>query len=168
MISQEPIYIHKSQNRESFDCGEDELNDFIKKSARQNHDANISKTYVIVDNDNNVIAYYTLVYENIELQELTMIPKDLQACRKNKFPCVLLGMLARDNKLKGKDYGMYLLNEAIKKTYDASKIAGVKGLFLSPINGVVCKKFYDKIELLTKIDEKLYYIPIKTVEALIA
>lgn len=163
-----PIYISKSQNRRDFDCGEDELNEFIQKSARQNHDDNISKTYVIVDDNNNVIAFYTLVYENIELEELNLIPSDLRACRKNKFPCVLLGMLARDKKIKQQDYGLFLLNEAIKKTYEASKIAGIKGLFLSPINKSVCEKFYDKIDFLTRIDEKLYYIPINTVREIVA
>ncbi len=162
-----PVYIDKEQCRTDFECEESELNDFIKKYARQNHTNNISKTYVVLDN-NKVVAYYTLVYENIELKDISNeIPSDLMQNRKDKIPCVLLGMLARDKKLKGQDYGMYLLYEAIKKTYEASQIAGIKGLFLTPINERVAKKFYDKIEFLQKIDERLYYIPIATIRALV-
>ena len=162
-----PVYIDKDQNRSGFDCGEIELNDFIKKYARQNHTNNISKTYVVLDN-NNVTAYYTLAYENIELKDISNeIPFDLRQNRKDKVPCILLGMLARDKNLRGQNYGMYLLYEAIKKTYEASKIAGIKGLFLTPLNAIVAKKFYDKIEFLQKIDERLYYVPIATIQALI-
>ena len=162
-----PVYIEKRHNRDNFCCEEPELNEFIKIYARQNHSNNISKTYVVL-NDNDVIAYYTLVYENIELKNIrNEIPSDLRQSRKDKIPCVLLGMIARDKSLKGQDYGNFLLNEAIKKTYKASLIAGIKGLFLTPINSTVATKFYDKIEFLQKIDEKLYYIPIATIEALI-
>lgn len=76
-------------------------------------------------------------------------------------------MIARDKSLKGQDYGNFLLYEAIKKTYEASLIAGIKGLFLTPINSTVATKFYDKIDFLQKIDEKLYYVPITTIEALV-
>ncbi len=162
-----PVYIEKRHNRDNFCCEEPVLNEFIKLYARQNHSNNISKTYVVL-NDNDVIAYYTLVYENIELKNIrNEIPSDLRQSRKDKIPCVLLGMIARDKSLKGQDYGNFLLNEAIKKTYKASLIAGIKGLFLTPINSTVATKFYDKIEFLQKIDEKLYYIPIATIEALI-
>lgn len=162
-----PMYIEKCHNRDNFCCEEPELNEFIKQYARQNHSNNISKTYVVL-NDNDVIAYYTLVYENIELKNIrNEIPSDLRQSRKDKIPCVLLGMIARDESLKGQDYGKFLLNEAIKKTYKASLIAGIKGLFLTPINSTVATKFYDKIEFLQKIDEKLYYIPITTIEVLV-
>lgn len=164
----EPVYIDKRQNRNDFDCNEPELNDFIRHYARQNHENNISKTYVVLDS-NKVVAYYTLVYENIELQDIkNEIPTDLRRNRKDKIPCILLGMLAKDKCLKGeKNYGEFLLYEAIKKTYKASLIAGIKGLFLTPINNTVAKKFYDKIDFLQKIDEKLYYVPIATIKALV-
>jgi len=162
-----PVYIEKYQNRDNFDCGEPELNEFIKLYARQNHTNNISKTYVILD-DKNVVAYYTLVYENIELKNIkNEIPADLRNNRRDKIPCVLLGMIARDISLKGQNFGLYLLNEAIKNTYKASTIAGIKGLFLTPINSIVASKFYDQIQFLQKIDEKLYYIPIATIQELV-
>ena len=162
-----PVYIQKSQNRDKFYCEEPELNEFIKLYARQNHSNNISKTYVILD-DNDIVAYYTLVYENIELKDIkNEVPSDLRQNRKEKIPCVLLGMLARDISLKGQKIGLYLLNEAIKNTYKASLIAGIKGLFLTPVNNTVAAKFYDQIDFLQKIDEKLYYIPIATIKVLV-
>lgn len=162
-----PVYIKKGHNRDNFCCEEPELNEFIKRYARQNHSNNISKTYVVL-NDNDVVAYYTLVYENIELKNIrNEILSDLRQSRKDKIPCVLLGMIARDKSLKGQDYGNFLLYEAIKKTYEASLIAGIKGLFLTPINSTVATKFYDKIDFLQKIDEKLYYVPIATIKVLV-
>ena len=163
-----PVHIDSTHNRRNFHCSEEDLNDFIKNYAKQNHDNNTSKTYVILDNDvdKNIVAFYTLTYENIELQNIkNEVPSDVRRGVKDKIPCVLLAMIARDDSLSGKEFGKYMLREAIENTYKASKIAGVKGLFLTAINPTVAKKFYDKLGFLTKIDneKRLYYIPIKTI-----
>jgi len=175
-LCEKPIYIDNSHNRDPFCCREEGLNKFIKQSARHDHENNLSKTYVIIDEKSNIRAYFTLVYENIELKNMNNFLRfsDLReglvknSSIKNKIPCVLLGMMAKDNSLsESKEFGLYLLNEAMKKALEASKIAGIKGLFLVPVNQEICKKLYDTISFLTKIEENLYYVPIKRSEQIV-
>ncbi len=57
--------LEKGHDRSVFDCGKPELNEYLKKFARQTQDRDGAKTYVAL-NRNPVIAYYTLVVSNIE------------------------------------------------------------------------------------------------------
>lgn len=95
--SSKTVYIDSTQNREDFCCAEELLNDFLKTAAKQNHENNISKTYVVLNNDvdKNIIAFYTLAYKNIELKDIKneIIPSDICRGVKNEIPCVLLAML---------------------------------------------------------------------------
>jgi GNAT superfamily N-acetyltransferase len=54
--------IRKSHNRADFDCGEPDLNDFLRHHARQNHERGVSKTFVALDDadDNTILGYYSL------------------------------------------------------------------------------------------------------------
>jgi ribosomal protein S18 acetylase RimI-like enzyme len=54
--------IRKSHNRSGFDCGEPELNDFLRQNARQNHEKGVSKTFVALGkgDDATIMGYYTL------------------------------------------------------------------------------------------------------------
>ncbi|MDR3435489.1 GNAT family N-acetyltransferase [Telmatospirillum sp.] len=57
---EEPIA--KKHNRQGFDCGLIDLNDFLAKYARQAHESGASKTYVVVDDTDNttILGFYTL------------------------------------------------------------------------------------------------------------
>ena len=44
---EEPI--GKQHDRESFDCGEDALNEFLRRYARKSHELGGAKTFVAID-----------------------------------------------------------------------------------------------------------------------
>jgi hypothetical protein len=56
---EEPI--SKKHDRESFDCGEDALNDFLRRHARKSHHAGGAKTFVAIDDKDGktVLRFYT-------------------------------------------------------------------------------------------------------------
>jgi hypothetical protein len=43
--------LSKAHDRESFDCGSEPLNRFLKQTARQHAERGISKTFVLVEAD---------------------------------------------------------------------------------------------------------------------
>lgn len=50
-----------SHNREAFDCGEESLNDFLKRFARQNNEKGLGRTFVAVKSDEpRIYGYYTI------------------------------------------------------------------------------------------------------------
>lgn len=48
-------------HREAFDCGEESLNDFLKRFARQNNEKGLGRTFVAVkNNESRIYGYYTI------------------------------------------------------------------------------------------------------------
>ncbi|RWK34103.1 GNAT family N-acetyltransferase [Mesorhizobium sp.] len=54
--------IAKRHDRASFDCGDAQMNDFLRRFARQSHDQNAAKTFCAIDNaaSDRVLGFYTI------------------------------------------------------------------------------------------------------------
>ena len=56
---EEPI--SRAHDRENFRCGEPDLDEFLKRHARKNHERGVSKTFVAVEPDTaTVLGFYSL------------------------------------------------------------------------------------------------------------
>ncbi len=57
---EEPIA--KSHARQSFDCGDDAMNLYLQRFARQSHDQNASKTFCAIDSaaPERILGFYTI------------------------------------------------------------------------------------------------------------
>src|SRR4051794_30131911 len=60
--------IAKKHDPISFDCGEPELNEFLKKHARQSHERGAAKTFLAVDkaDGKSILGFYSLCPANAE------------------------------------------------------------------------------------------------------
>ena len=60
--------IGKNHDRTAFDCGEDSLNTYLKRYARQNHDSGGAKCFVATPRDApaRILGFYTLSPASIE------------------------------------------------------------------------------------------------------
>ena len=57
----------RQHDRQSFDCGIEELNEFVKKHARQNADKDVSRTYAAVaPSSSRVLGYYTICAGSVD------------------------------------------------------------------------------------------------------
>ena len=56
------VPLNPSHQRSDFDCGDDALNHYLQTMARQHQDKGISRTYVLVDEEqpDAILAYMTL------------------------------------------------------------------------------------------------------------
>jgi len=74
---------------------------------------------VILDDQQRVIAYYTLSTDSIPLDDA------LEALKKKinypHIPVILLGRLAVHNKYAGKGYGKIMIADALKRSLQAAK-----------------------------------------------
>jgi len=99
----------KKYNRKEFDCGSQRLNNYLQEQVSSNIRQNVAKCYVIIDNNQNIIAYYTLSAFSLNLSSIAAsLTKKLP--KYNYIPAALLGRLAVDNKYKGKKLGNLLFN----------------------------------------------------------
>jgi hypothetical protein len=120
--------LNKSHFIKDFDCGNNALNDYLKKYALQNQNKNISNTFV-VKKDSIVIGYYTLTFGGVTKN---CLPDSLNKHLPNyQIPVMILARFAVELKEQGKGLGKALLKNAILKTLLASEIAGIKAIMVN-------------------------------------
>ena len=133
--------LDKLQDRNSFDCEVEPLNDYLKKYALQNQKKEAARTYVIAGKENQIIGYYTLVFGSVSIEETT--PEISAGLGKYPIPIILLARLAIDKMQKGKGLGKLLMKDALLRAVRASEIAGLRA-FLVHAKDDSAKSFYEK------------------------
>lgn len=133
--------LDKLQDRTSFDCGVEPLNDYLSKYALQNQKKDAARTYVLTNDANVVIGYYTLVFGSVSIAETT--PEVSAGLGKYPIPIILLARLAVDRNEKGRGLGRVLMRDALFRAVRASEIAGLRA-FLVHAKDESAKAFYEK------------------------
>lgn len=112
---------------ESFDCGKENLNRFLKLQAWNNQQANSAQTYVLAK-DLRVLGYYSLAAGSITHDEATARVK--KGLARHPVPVILLARLAVDTSLQGKGIGAALLKDALLRTAHAANTIGARALLV--------------------------------------
>lgn len=135
----------QQHNRKEFDCGTNELNQFLQQQARQKNVKHISKTYVACRGSTPtiIIGYHTLTGYSV-----TSPP----ACKEyKKYPhslnAVKLARLAVDRSHQGQRLGEKLLVDAIYRTVLVAQQISAIGLFVDPISPEIIP-FYQQYDFL--------------------
>lgn len=119
---EEPIA--RVHDRKGFDCGDTELNDFLRKHARQNHESGGAKTFCAIEDfiPDRVLGYYSLVPSSIAHDRLpTSVTKGLPRHDVGGF---LLARLAAHRDFQGQGLGGQLLLAAGKRCLRVAAEAG--------------------------------------------
>lgn len=122
-----------NHDRQGFDCGRQELNDWLQKTARQHQEKGLSKTFVAILDEapDCICGYYALTLVELESRTLS------EAWRKKmprRIPGVKLGRLAVDKRFQGKGLGELLLVDALARAQRIYQEAGGIGLFVDAID----------------------------------
>lgn len=157
------VLLTRDHDRAGFDCGVPELNRFLKATARQHNDKGISRTFVLVDDENPkvILGFFTLTICEVNI-------KDVPAAYAKKYPpqhglpAVRLARLAVSVKERGKRYGEALLGEAVHRTATIAGQAGLIGLFVDAKNEGA-KQFYEKYGFIdTEGRPRQLFLPVET------
>lgn len=101
--------ISKRHNRKNFDCGSAELNEYLRRYARQNHESGGAKTFVAVPptDPDRVLGYYSISPGAIEFAKVpTSFTRRLG---QYEVPVFRLGRLAVSLSIQGSGLGSALL-----------------------------------------------------------
>ena len=122
-----------NHNRQSFDCGRVELNNWLRQVARQHQDKGLSKTFVAVNGEEPTVicGFYALTLAEIDRH---FLPETYQKRLPQRIPGVRLGRLAVDVRYQKKGLGELLLVDAISRARRIHQDAGVVGLFIDAID----------------------------------
>lgn len=137
LLKIEPI--KKIHNRKSFNCGQQSLNDYIEKIARQHSDKGLSKTFVLIDEQqpDEIMAYFTLVVCEIKPPQ-----NDKQFSRYPHYlPVIKLARLAVDVHYQKNGYAKLLLGNVIHKAIIISEQVGIVGVVIDAKNQTIAEMY---------------------------
>lgn len=104
--------IAKAHDRNSFDCGDPQMNMFLKRFARQSHEQNAAKTFCAMadDNSNRILGFYTIAPSAVAHER---VPAQLtRGLARHDVPGFKLARLAVDLAVSGQGLGGQLLAAA--------------------------------------------------------
>ena len=122
-----------SHDRRGFDCGRQELNDWLSQVARQHQDKGVSRTFVAIREEapKRICGYYALTLAELENRHL---PAAWRRKLPRRIPGVRLGRLAVDKQYQGKRLGELLLVDAMTRARRIYAEADGIGLFVDAID----------------------------------
>lgn len=150
-------------DRESFDCGEPSLNDFLKRFARQNNEKGLGRTYVAVKaGETRIDGYYTISSGSIRFD---VVPENLP---RYPVPVMHLGRLAVDHSAQGQRLGKVLLADALSRAVEISEKIGIYAVEVHALNESA-RNFYVKFGFVELADNRDHlYLSVKKIRKLLA
>jgi GNAT superfamily N-acetyltransferase len=160
---EEPI--SKKHDREGFDCGEDALNEFLRRHARRSHELGGAKTFLAIDNADNetILGFYSLSTASVAYARTPEIVR--RGLARHDVPGFRLARLAVDLKLQGQGLGGQLLLAAGRRCLLASAEVGGVVLVIDANNERVAA-WYASYGAVPLLDAPLsLLLPLATIEA---
>ncbi|MGH9344191.1 MAG: GNAT family N-acetyltransferase, partial [Terriglobia bacterium] len=117
---------------QTFKCGKNSLDLFIRKYALSNQRADSSQTYV-VHQDNVVVGYYSLAFGSVRLEDS---PQSISETMPPSYPVpvMVFARFAVDKKMQSRGIGTALLKDALLRTTAASEIGGLAAILVDAID----------------------------------
>lgn len=125
----------------NFSCGEVKLDEYISRFAKKHEKQDFGRTFVLCNDTNQVVGYYTLSAAQLSIDDLPLE-------RRNKLPrypvpASRLCRLAVDLAFQGQGIEDYLLGDAIRRVLIANESTAIHCLIVDAKNEKA-KKFYLK------------------------
>ncbi|MEM9927797.1 MAG: GNAT family N-acetyltransferase [Cyanobacteria bacterium P01_D01_bin.50] len=154
--------LDKRHNRNSFDCGNEALNKFLKQTARQHIQKGISRTFVLIDTEQSeiIISFFTLTLCEVRVEKL---PPKFAKKYPSKIPGVKLARLAVSQLYQRQGIGEIMMIEAMKRALIVAENAGGIGLFVDTKDEAT-KNYYSRYGFVSLEDAFLeMFLPLSTI-----
>jgi len=155
-------------HRNSFECGQEVLDAYLKTQVNQDIKRKLSACFVISEVEQEihyVKGYYTLSNTGVDR---SLIPESYRKKFPKSYktiPATLLGRLARDKSVRGQKMGETLLMDALFRSHLVAKELGSFAVVVDPIDEFAVA-FYESYGFLKLPDSKKMFLPMKTIDQL--
>lgn len=155
--------ITKSLAKAPFDCGYEELNQYLRHYAFKNDQLSIGKTFIALNQNQEVTGYLTLSSAHILAEHL---PDDRRSkLPRYPIPAFRIGKLAVDRRFQSSGVGRWLLTQAFLKAVVVSENVGVYAVLVDAIDDKA-KSFYLKYGFIAFESHPLtLFLPLDTIKA---
>ena len=160
---EEPI--NKKHDREAFDCGEEPLNEFLRRHARKSHERGGAKTFLAIDDADSktIIGFYTLSPASVDYARTPEIVR--RGLARHDVPGFRLARLAVDRRWQVRGIGGQLLLAAGRRCLLAAAEVGGVVLVIDARNERAAA-WYASFGAVPLLDAPLtLLLPLATVEA---
>jgi GNAT superfamily N-acetyltransferase len=151
-----------AHDRAAFRCGNPDLDEFLRSKAAKHQSQRISRTFVLVSeaNPGRILGFYSL--SNCQIDRELLSEDVAKTLPRHPIPAVLLGRLAVDKHEQGKQFGTWLLMDALKRTVLVGQQSGVFALVVDAADAKA-RDFYLRHGFLPITDRPLtLYVPLET------
>jgi GNAT superfamily N-acetyltransferase len=162
MLRIEPL--SQGHDREGFSCGDRDLDDYLKRTARQHNDKGISRTFVLVDLDEpaKILGFFTLASCEVVTAEL---PSEYAKKYPRKAPAAKLARLAVAWDLQRQGLGGIMMVDAMRRTLAVAENIGIIGFFVDAKNQSA-RTYYEQHGFVTLPTHPLaLFLPLATLAA---
>jgi GNAT superfamily N-acetyltransferase len=155
--------ISKHHERKQFDCGEADLNEYLRRYARQNHESGGAKTFVAVPPSDpvRILGYYSISPGAIEFAK---VPASLtRRLGRYEVPVFRLALLAVGLPVQGTGLGAALLLSAGARALSVAVEVGGVALAIDAKNERAAA-WYERLGAMRLLDDPAKLIlPLKTI-----
>ncbi len=155
--------LQNGHDRSAFDCGNDDLNRYLKQLAGQHQRKGFAQVYVAVRlGDLAVLGFATLSMGNVALEDL---PEDLRSkLPRHPVPVTHVGRLAVDVSVQGKGIGSLLLAHCASVTVKAADSIGVYAMEIAAKDDVAYAYYLRRGFLPLSRQKNTLYVPVQTLK----
>jgi len=139
MNLQEPRPLNAHHQVGAFFCGESVLDEWLKRRALSNQSSGASRTFVVTDDQDQVMGYYALAAGAVAHQDAT---RSVRQNMPDPVPVMVLARLAVDAKAQGMKLGAALLQDALQRCVLVSQNTGVRAMLVHALNDRA-RQFYE-------------------------
>lgn len=159
---EEPIA--KRHDRTGFDCGDAELNDFLRRYARQGHEQGSAKTFLAIDDADpaKILGFYSVAPTSLGYERM---PETMRrGLARHDVPGFRLARIATLKTLQGRGLGGQLLLAAGRRCLRAATEAGGVILLIDAKNERAAGWYADYGAVPLKDAPRSLVLPLATIE----
>ena len=141
---------------EGFDCGQQNLNQYLQRYALSSQRGNGAQTYVACV-DSIVAGYYSICAASVAHADAP--GRIVKGLARHPVPLMLLSRLAVDKRFQGQGLGTELLHDALTRAIHAGDIMGIRAVVVHP-KDEVARRWYlrFKFEATPAFPEQLFLL----------
>jgi ribosomal protein S18 acetylase RimI-like enzyme len=145
--------------RDDFDCGEEALNEFLRRYARQQQERDFSRTYVLLADD--AVTVQAFVSLSVGQVGTAFFP-DPSRLPRYPVPVLRIGRLAVDRRTQDRRLGRELMRFALGLALELSGRVGIHAIVVDAKNEAA-REFYGRLGFTCFKDAPLtLFLPIAT------
>lgn len=125
------IALREERDLSGFDCGNDDMNQWLVRHAWASHKADLARTWLALDDD-IVAGYFALTTGSVRPEDAPR--RVARGMPRYPIPIILLARLAVDVRYQGQRLGLRLLAEALRRAVAASDTAAARVVVVDAID----------------------------------